>query len=109
MVFRTTTHSGTWSFSSFQLIVHGVGCAGLAAVFVGNNDLMNTAAPSGSSDATSQKADTAKQLIEKMARVRSILRDQGCCDVPVTHADSWLELSSTEQPAILDVSPRGPL
>ena len=93
--------AGVWSggpeavgrFDSERLalkeVVEKHGCANLAAVSVGNEDLYTASAMHVSA---TQMKDTAQLLVTQITAVRKVLRDAGCCDTPVTHTDTWNEL-----------------
>ncbi|KAK5939234.1 hypothetical protein PMZ80_008537 [Knufia obscura] len=83
-------------------VIHKHGCGNLAAVSVGNEDL-NYLNQDGITDETvlnTKKQETAELLVKQMDRVRQLLRHNGCCNTPVTHTETWNELTNADNPTV---------
>lgn len=84
------------------------GCDNIAAVSVGNEDLNDINVNYAYMDDEGRNAMKAKVvdlLVGQMSSARRVLRRNGCCNIPVTHADTWNEEFNTEAPWVQKVSP----
>lgn len=86
---------------ALELALTRHGCDSIAAVSVGNEDLEDLNQLGETSD---QKVRMVNTLVASMNLTRSLLRQHGCCDIPVTHADTWKELWDTRNPWVSQVS-----
>lgn len=87
-------------------------CDNIAAISVGNEDLnqvnlVNASASDAEKD--SQKQGIAMALVDQISEIRNMTRSLGCCNVPVTHTDTWDEFTNIEKPWVPDVSSALPL
>lgn len=86
--------------SALKDVIIRYGCGNMAAISVGNEDIysVNTNNPGLSDAAIDQlKNATAWTLIDQIQAVRSMTRELGCCDVPITHTDTWGEFANTSK------------
>lgn len=67
------------------------GCKNIAAVSVGNEDINDVEKYFGP-NADQRKSDTVDLLVQQIANTRDLLRRNKCCNVPVTHTDTWNQL-----------------
>jgi len=87
-------------------VVDQYGCDNFAAVSVGNEDLNYINVPGMDTKVMSgQKIATTDLLVDQIGQVRKMLRDKGCCNTPVTHTDTWNELTNKDNPSINKVRP----
>lgn len=108
---------GIWMEKRFQTEIEALeaavkthGCDNIAAVSVGNedlNDINKAFGWLGDAEKATRKEKTVDILVSQMSQVRQLLRRQGCCDTPVTHADTWNELFNREYPWVEKVNLRG--
>ncbi|KAK5081945.1 hypothetical protein LTR70_008635 [Exophiala xenobiotica] len=82
-------------------VVDQYGCDNFAAVSVGNEDLNYINVPGMDAKVMSgQKIATTDLLVDQIGQVRKMLRDKGCCNTPVTHTDTWNELTNKDNPSV---------
>jgi len=87
---------------ALEQVVDKYGCGSFAAVSVGNEDLndVNKVGNLSPDDLRASKIATADLLVQQMNQVRKMLRDKGCCGTPVTHTDTWNELTNQDNPNV---------
>lgn len=85
-------------------------CSNIAAVSVGNEDMNhinllrdNYGNPLPPEEVAERKTKTATLLVQQIQSTRELLRKRGCC-VPVTHTDTWNEMSDGTFPWLPSVS-----
>jgi len=93
---------------ALEIALTANGCENIAAVSVGNDDLEMLNRAGGTPD---EKSTMVDMLVAQIMTTRSLLRQHGCCDIPVTHTDFWSELwnqSNSWVPKVsrLSLSPR---
>jgi len=86
---------------ALELALTRHGCDSIAAVSVGNEDLEDL---NQSGETSDQKVRMVNTLVASMNLTRSLLRRHRCCDIPVTHTDTWRELWDTRNPWVSQVS-----
>lgn len=87
---------------ALEQVVDKYGCGNLAAVSVGNEDLndINHYGIPNDNDVNAKKEATAKLLVKQMDEVRKLLRQKRCCNTPVTHTETWNELTNMDNPTV---------
>lgn len=84
------------------------GCSDIVAVSVGNEDLNNVNEMTSLSPAqvATTKQQTVDLLIQQINETRAVLDQFGCCNVPVTHTDTWNEIfnDTVASPWVSEVS-----
>lgn len=92
-------------FDYFKYAVGNHTCDNIFAVAVGNEDLnyvdlMTTLSDDQKTALKSQRVDA---IVDQMTQVRGWLRQNGCCNVPVTHVDTWDNLVNDSVPYVAKV------
>lgn len=103
-------HAGVWSggdthtarfateLAALDAALASFGCANIAAVSVGSEDLYRNESTAVTGMAREPLVDVML-LVDQVQRVMEVLDRHGCCDVRVTHADTfgeWLRVDVTE-------------
>lgn len=86
---------------ALQGALYNHGCENIAAVSVGNGDLETLDSNGSNPDAKRVMVDL---LLYQIAMTRNLLRQNGCCDIPVTHTDAWDELGRQDDSGVSKVS-----
>lgn len=98
---RTTTARFEQEIEALGQVVDRYGCGSFAAVSVGNEDLNDINDPGLDANTISAtKIATTDLLVDQIGRVRKMLRNKGCCNTPVTHTDTWNELTNKDNPSV---------
>lgn len=83
---------------ALEKVFQDFGCKNIAAISVGNEDLNSVNlnyASSSESDKNEKKQNVTDMLLNQISQIRNLTRDNHCCNIPITHTDTWNEFSNT--------------